>query len=243
MSITAEKIAAVFDDWSKPSKLQLHAGEMTAGELRTVRAILPAVKAAVVSLLQQGEPEYVKLERLGRTTEGNGLPEALRHIERLLEAPETEGKDQHGVHFKERRQYARAFVDAMLSASPLPPAPGAETGENESSIAPAREVNLKPGWLARDIESASRRIDEWEGRSSSRQAVLEEAAKLIEPERSAPCDCVEQYETELGPRWRPTCDCRNEGDLLRIYSWCEGKNDAARIRALATTPPAEGETK
>lgn len=73
-------------------------------------------------------------------------------------------------------------------------------------------------------------------KSTERDEALEEAAKLIEPDKSAPCDCVEKYETDLGPRYRPICDCKNEGDLFKIISWCEGKNDAARIRALRSTP-------
>lgn len=72
---------------------------------------------------------------------------------------------------------------------------------------------------------------------SEREAALEEAAKLIEPSDDAHCDCAKLVETENGPRWLFQCNCRNEGDLIRIATWCDDKNDAIRIRALASTPP------
>lgn len=65
---------------------------------------------------------------------------------------------------------------------------------------------------------------------------IEAAARLVEPQGSPPCDCVEWYETDLGKRCRPICDCGNVGDTAQIVSWCEGKNDAARLRALPLPP-------
>ena len=38
-----ERAAALIDDWNHASVLQLHAGEMTAGELRTTQAILKVI--------------------------------------------------------------------------------------------------------------------------------------------------------------------------------------------------------
>lgn len=41
---------AIIEEWSKPQMMKLHAGEMTAGEVRAVQAVLAGVAAAVRAL-------------------------------------------------------------------------------------------------------------------------------------------------------------------------------------------------
>jgi hypothetical protein len=42
-----ERAAEIAEEWDSPSKIRLHAGEMTAQEMRSVRAILKPVAAAI----------------------------------------------------------------------------------------------------------------------------------------------------------------------------------------------------
>lgn len=58
MTHCRETIADIFGNWQNPQYLRLHAGEMTAQETRTVRAVLHAVHIQVrESLLCAGDAE------------------------------------------------------------------------------------------------------------------------------------------------------------------------------------------
>lgn len=45
------KISAIFTRWQRSAHMRLHAGEMTAQEIRTVRAVLGAVSVEVLKAL------------------------------------------------------------------------------------------------------------------------------------------------------------------------------------------------
>ena len=51
--MTDEAISAIFTKWRRHDHMQLHAGEMTAQEKRSVVAVLHAVEAEVLRHLQQ----------------------------------------------------------------------------------------------------------------------------------------------------------------------------------------------
>ena len=175
MSITAEKISK-----ERIEELRCRADDVKrySKAPRPTMAVFADDILAILSLLQQGEPEGYERELDAK------LWCAL-----------------HGKNFRSWDGTFCAYTDSVgddleswvpfyqlelrrLSASPLPPAPGALP------------------------------------RSSSRQAVLEEAAVKIESYKFKDADGVTQV------------------TFNRIYDEL-----ANEIRALATTPPAEGETK
>lgn len=46
-------VSEIFEIWQRPSHIMLHAGEMTAEELRCVRAVVKAVQAEVTAALSE----------------------------------------------------------------------------------------------------------------------------------------------------------------------------------------------
>ena len=47
-SVTLVKVLNIIDKWQDPDHIRLHGGEMTAQEMRSVLAILRAVRAEIV---------------------------------------------------------------------------------------------------------------------------------------------------------------------------------------------------
>ena len=63
-----------------------------------------------------------------------------------------------------------------------------------------------------------------------RNAVLEEAAGVVEPKSKKPCDCI--TDDYVSPYWCSRCDCGNGGDAEAAAQWCESANNAKAIRDL-----------
>jgi hypothetical protein len=52
IAVVIEEASDICDDWSMPQTMKLHAGEMSAQELRTAIAVLSGVKAAIRRLAE-----------------------------------------------------------------------------------------------------------------------------------------------------------------------------------------------
>jgi hypothetical protein len=52
IAVVIEEAVDICDDWSMPQTMKLHAGEMSAQELRTAIAVLSGVKAAIRRLAE-----------------------------------------------------------------------------------------------------------------------------------------------------------------------------------------------
>lgn len=61
-------------------------------------------------------------------------------------------------------------------------------------------------------------------------AAFEAAARIVEP-TDEPCDCI----SNVDGHWTYNCQCMNSGDIRSAATWCSGKGDAERIRALKST--------
>lgn len=251
MSITAEKVeqvARIID----PHKWSLHdaaVGDLYAGYRKSLTSCSIGQATAILSLLQQGEPE--------------GWREAKRIADLWFEpwgaAKAIEWEFSGDVPFTPENALRK--IQRLLSASPLPPAPGAETPFTnlvysgwliERDCADGIEyVHTFAEWT-RDANKALRfhrkgdaedtvqvffdevagiRVVEhaWDDgnepqrrASSSRQAALEEAARLVKS-------------------FWITAKYDYIGDADVLESVCAQASEA--ILALATTPPAEGERK
>lgn len=225
MSITAEKIARILLDYAEAvMDREWLPGAYRKGEDQDL-------EKALTVLLQQGEPEGWKLVRRELTGEQMAAAASVLVEEYNLAAPDDCDRLQE-------------MWEAMLSASPLPPAPGAETGEKKLKIdrdwcidAAKREeaagdpdcsvgTFLVPPSPEQEeyldkVKALGTEYDRSTIISSSRQAVLEEAAKLVKS-------------------FWITAEYDHIGDADVLESVCAQASEA--IRALAT-PPAEEETK
>ncbi|MCW5676254.1 MAG: hypothetical protein KIT15_16895 [Xanthobacteraceae bacterium] len=114
MSITAEKISK-----ERIEELRCRADDVKrySKAPRPTMAVFADDILAILSLLQQGEPEGWKETLEAIRDKANA---AVSHV----------GRANYRERQTEAHQWVNEAVDAaMLSASPLPPAPGAETGE------------------------------------------------------------------------------------------------------------------
>lgn len=234
MTTKAEKIIEILKTASSGLRGQ-HASRLD------IAILVEQAVAEVLALQQHGEPEGWKLVPVEPTLEQLEAMPSLPAIK--LPMPENL-KHLRPHQYQNRERYL-----AALSASPLPPAPGAETGEKRLKIdrdwcieAAKREeaagdpdcsvgTFLVPPSPEQEeyldkVKALGAEYDRSTIISSSRQAVLEKALREISALRS-------------------TCNVFGAGR----GSYDTGHNNAifaaAKIAeaALATTPPAEGETK
>ncbi|MBX3533367.1 MAG: hypothetical protein KF826_03375 [Xanthobacteraceae bacterium] len=269
MSITAEKVeqvARIID----PHKWSLHdaaVGDLYAGYRKSLTSCSIGQATAILSLLQQGEPE--------------GWREAKRIADLWFEpwgaAKAIEWEFSGDVPFTPENALRK--IQRLLSASPLPPAPGAETdpsAEDCAKITAAQVGNEKLTPLS----------EPW-GFTPSRQAVLEEKGGtpfgIIDPDYARVYTLArvvawqEGYALTLHGSFTRDLDlvavpwtdraCEPEHLAKRIEEATKLKNNGAPTKrphdrltwtllfpefgdprfvdlsVFATTPPAEGETK
>ena len=225
MSITAEKVAAeiCLSKGDRPCE----ADDLHRDGIRTQHcAHCQSTARAILSLLQQGEPEGFR-SLVYDYLELRGIP----HQEEWVDGGET----------FQKALAAHGKLLTMLSASPLPPAPGAETGGELIECKRCRGWgNLGMG--GRDGTCPDCGGDgkiKAEQPSSSRQAVLEESG----PELLA------RLGTDAG-KWAAEFrkvaislgySDMDEGWLIGWFANAMMNEHDKLIRA--TTPPAEGEGK
>lgn len=196
MSITAEKTIEKFME--RYSRLPNCAAQ----------DFLKHLKENGFTLLQQGEPE-------GWARRPFDVRVHEKPIREITDAVFIDGwRKSEGASVQLQLEECFLAYLEKISASPLPPAPGAETGDPDNN----------PLDYVKDVLGL---------RSSSRQAALEEAAKKV----------VEKATFHFSEHNRFAREGRGDLATLHMNRAFDYENLASGIRALATTPPAEGETK
>lgn len=89
----------------------------------------------------------------------------------------------------------------------------------------AKTTSQISGLLGDDTESIVRAA-----LTALAEECIEEAAQRVSPGRGQPCDCI--VKNIDGTYYMQDCFCANSGDIRSAESWCEGTNNAAKIRAM-----------
>ncbi|MGE0602186.1 MAG: hypothetical protein AB7O46_00185 [Xanthobacteraceae bacterium] len=271
---TAEKIAAEVEKLALSYDLGLAPS--------THRAFAKHCGLHVASLLQQGEPEGA-LRKAYNKIEQHMFD--YTHETHSYDASTNAWECSNGevVAYVEGLDKALEIIKPLLSTSPLPPAPGAETGAKPDFEHVQKLREKRPSgesgytdalWTLHDKLTDLKERDAVREAisvmtSSSRQAVLEEAdyfASLVSRARAAATKATAKFPQpnyvtlkiaeEAGEVVRGCVHYAEkrmewsevEGEIVQLLAMLirlvtEGDQVNGVISPLATTPPAEGETK